>query len=153
VATSIVAWEGDESPGQWREYEGSVQDWMTQRDRAQKIRDAAQSQSGKNSSQNGQQPAQNVREALPKSEQTSSTPVAALVQKKARKLSFKEQREFDALPAKIANLEAEQAKIGRQLHDGSLYAKDPALAAQLAQRSTAIDDELLACLELQEALT
>jgi ABC transport system ATP-binding/permease protein len=151
VATSIVAWEGDESPGQWREYEGSVQDWMTQRDRAQKIRDAAQAQSGKNSSQNGQQPAQNMRKALPKSEQAATATAPA--QKKARKLSYKEQRELDALPAKIANLEAEQAKIGRQLHDGSLYAKDPALAAQLAQRSTAIDDELLACLEQQEALS
>jgi ABC transport system ATP-binding/permease protein len=124
---------------------------MTQRDRAQKIRDAAQAQSGKTSNQNGQQPAQNVREALLKSEQAATTTAPA--QKKARKLSFKEQREFDALPAKIANLEAELAKIGRQLHDGSLYAKDPALAAQLAQRSTAIDDELLACLEQQEALS
>jgi ABC transport system ATP-binding/permease protein len=149
VATSIIAWEGDESPGQWREYEGSVQDWMTQRERAQRIRDAAQSQSSKNNGQNSPKPAENMREALPKTEQSAT----ALAPKKARKLSYKEQRELDALPAKIANLEAEQAKIGRQLHDGTLYAKDPALAAQLAQRSTAIDDELLACLELQEALT
>jgi ABC transport system ATP-binding/permease protein len=149
VATSIIAWEGDESPGQWREYEGSVHDWMTQRERAQRIRDAAQSQSSKNSGQNSAKPQENVREELSKSEHVASAPTP----KKARKLSYKEQRELDALPAKIATLEAEQAKIGRQLEDGSLYAKDPALAAQLAQRSTAIDDELLACLELQEALT
>jgi ABC transport system ATP-binding/permease protein len=148
VATSIVAWEGDESPGQWREYEGSVQDWMTQRDRAQKIRDASQAQSSKNSSKNDLKVNTDVREALSKEEQS----VSATPAKKARKLSYKEQRELDGLPATIAALEAEQAKIGRQLHDGKLYANDPALAAQLAQRSTAIDDELLACLERQEVL-
>jgi ABC transport system ATP-binding/permease protein len=148
VATSIVAWEGDESPGQWREYEGSVQDWMTQRDRAQKIRDASQAQSSKNSSKNDLKANTDVRDALSKEEQSVSTSPA----KKTRKLSYKEQRELDGLPATIAALEAEQAKIGRQLQDGKLYASDPALAAQLAQRSTAIDDELLACLERQEAL-
>jgi ABC transport system ATP-binding/permease protein len=148
VATSIVAWEGDESPGQWREYEGSVQDWMTQRDRAQKIRDASQAQSSKNISKNDLKANTDVREALSKEEQS----VSATPAKKTRKLSYKEQRELDGLPATIAALEAEQAKIGRQLQDGKLYANDPALAAQLAQRSTAIDDELLACLERQEAL-
>jgi ABC transport system ATP-binding/permease protein len=148
VATSIVAWEGDESPGQWREYEGSVQDWMTQRDRAQKIRDASQAQSSKNISKNDLKANTDVREALSKEEQS----VSATPAKKTRKLSYKEQRELDGLPATIAALEAEQAKIGRQLQDGKLYASDPALAAQIAQRSTAIDDELLACLERQEAL-
>jgi ATP-binding cassette subfamily F protein uup len=147
VATSIIAWEGDESPGQWREYEGSVQDWLTQRERAQRIRE---SQNGKKSNQNGTSPAENKREQLSNSEQAVSAPAAPA--KKARKLSFKEQREFDALPAQMAALEAEQASIQKRLQDGSLYANDPALAAQLAQRSAAIDDELLVCLERQEAL-
>jgi ATP-binding cassette subfamily F protein uup len=151
VATSIIAWEGDESPGQWREYEGSVQDWMTQRARAEKIREAAAS-NPKNSSQIGSQPLQNEREMLSNAERIVSAP-AASTSPKIRKLSYKEQRELDALPAKLANLEAELAKINRQLEDGSLYAKDPALAAQLAQRATAIDDELLACMERQEALS
>jgi ATP-binding cassette subfamily F protein uup len=38
VVTSTIAFEGD---GQWREYEGGVQDWLTQSRRAQAIRDAA----------------------------------------------------------------------------------------------------------------
>jgi ABC transport system ATP-binding/permease protein len=150
VATSIVAWEGDESPGQWREYEGSVQDWMTQRDRAQKIRDAAQAQSGKNSSQNGQQPLQNVRGALSNKEQSV---ISSNAPAKAKKLSFKEQREFDSIPAKMKNLETEQQSLQSQLADGKLYAHDPALAAQLAQRQIEIDDELLSCLERQEQLS
>jgi len=151
VATSIIAWEGDESPGQWREYEGSVQDWITQRERAQKIREAAASKA-QNSSQIGLQPKQNAPEQLSNSEQ-SPQPSAPSTMGKTRKLSYKEQRELDALPAKLASLEAELAKINRQLEDGSLYAQDPALAAQLAQRATAIDDELLACMERQEALS
>ncbi len=150
VATSIVAWEGDESPGQWREYEGSVQDWLTQRERAQRIRDAKEVQGNKKSSQTAQQPAENKREQLSNSEQTVSTSTAPL--KKARKLSFKEQREFDAIPAKMKALETELQTLQNQLSSGKLYAHDPALAAQLAQRQIQIDDELLACLERQEAL-
>jgi ABC transport system ATP-binding/permease protein len=145
VATSIIAWEGDESPGQWREYEGSVQDWLTQRARAAQIREKAAA--GKNSSQISQQPAENKREQLSKNEQLVPAPA------KTRKLSYKEQREFDALPATIQTLEEEQRGIAARLADGKLYANDPALATQLAQRSTAIDDELLACLERQEALS
>ena len=58
----------------------------------------------------------------------------------------------DGLPDLIAALETEQKDINDQLADGSLYAKDGALATQYAQRVAAIDDELLACLERQEAL-
>jgi ABC transport system ATP-binding/permease protein len=148
VATSIIAWEGDESPGQWREYEGSVEDWMTQRERAQKIRES-QASKPSISSQISPQPIQNERQALSNLEQTISTVAIT----KTRKLSYKEQREWDALPAKMAALEKEQAQIAAQLQDGSLYATDPSRAAQLAQRSAEIDDELLACLERQEALS
>jgi ATP-binding cassette subfamily F protein uup len=40
VVTSTIAWEGDESPGLWREYEGGYEDWKTQRDRARALREA-----------------------------------------------------------------------------------------------------------------
>jgi ATP-binding cassette subfamily F protein uup len=41
---------------------------------------------------------------------------------KAKKLSFKEQRELDGLPAAIAALETEQKEIADALADGSLFA-------------------------------
>jgi ABC transport system ATP-binding/permease protein len=153
VATSIIAWEGDESPGQWREYEGSVQDWLTQRTRAAQIREKAGI--NKISSQISQKSLDNKREQLSNSEQTTSVIASASVapQKKARKLSFKEQREFDAIPAKMKALETELQTLQNQLASGKLYAHDPTLAAQLAQRQIQIDDELLACLERQEALS
>ena len=71
---------------------------------------------------------------------------------KARKLSFKEQRELDGLPDVIAALEAEQKEVSDLLADGSLYAIDNARALKLATRSAQIDDELLVALERWELL-
>ena len=51
------------------------------------------------------------------------------------KLSYKEQRELDGLPERIAALETEQRTISGQLEDGSLYVSDAAKA--LARSSVA----------------
>ncbi len=40
VVTSTIAWEGDEAPGRWREYEGGYEDWKLQRERARRLREA-----------------------------------------------------------------------------------------------------------------
>ena len=69
-----------------------------------------------------------------------------------KKLSYKEQRELDGLPALIAALEAEQQAIAEQLADGSLYASDAARAAELNARNAQIEDELMTALERWEAL-
>ena len=69
-----------------------------------------------------------------------------------KKLSYKEQRERDGLPALIETLEQEQRALQGELADGSLYARDAARAAQLAERSGRIDDELLEAMERLEAL-
>ena len=83
----------------------------------------------------------------------SAAPVAAAAPAAPkRKLSYKEQRERDELPARIAALEAEQASISSKLADGTLYAKSPAEATTLSQRHAAIDDQLLAALERQDVL-
>ena len=86
-------------------------------------------------SKNTSQPAPEKREQLSK-----------------KKLSYKEQRELEALPARLSVLEAEQAGIRAQLADGRLYASDPQAAARLHDREGAIDDELLALMERQQAL-
>jgi ABC transport system ATP-binding/permease protein len=69
-----------------------------------------------------------------------------------RKLSYKEQRELDALPERIAALEAEQAALSAELGEGSLYGTNPARAADVSQRLVAVEEEWLAALERQEAL-
>jgi len=129
VVTSIVAWEGDAeyggAPGLWREYEGGITDWLTQRERARVV--------------------------------TAAPPVAApapapAARRSATKLSYKEQRELDALPARIEALEAEQKAIAEQVADAALYASDPPRAAALLDRSAQIEDELMAALERWETL-
>ena len=132
VVTSTIAYEGN---AQWREYEGGVQDWLLQSQRAKAW----------------------AEEAKPSSVQSLNTDksrAATVVPQKAspKKLSFKEQREYDALPGLIEQLETEQAQLNQQLADGSLYASDPAGASAKAARVAQIDDELLAALERWETL-
>jgi len=147
VVTSTIAYEGD---AKWREYEGGVNDWLTQSRRAS---DIAQSKG-----QKGSKAFNYEREQLAKQEQliATATPApaasSATPSPKTRKLSFKEQRELDGLPDAIAALETEQEQITRTLADGTLYATDNARAIALASRSAQIDDELMAALERWEAL-
>jgi ATP-binding cassette subfamily F protein uup len=145
VVTSTIAYEGD---AKWREYEGGVSDWLIQTKRANAINAAAGKATAK--------PFNYEREQLQKQEQataqvSASTPVAAPAAK-TKKLSFKEQRELDGLPERIAALEAEQQSIAEALADGSLFASDNARALELSSRTAQIDDELMAALERWEEL-
>ncbi|WP_019657502.1 ATP-binding cassette domain-containing protein [Variovorax atrisoli] len=138
VVTSTIAYEGD---GSWREYEGSVQDWLTQSKRAREI--AAQRLVAA--------PPPPAPAPAPAAEPAAPKAAATGVR---RKLSYKEQRELDALPAQIEALEAEQKRITEmlELDGGAIYATDSSRAAELAQRHAQIDDELLAAMERQEEL-
>jgi ATP-binding cassette subfamily F protein uup len=71
-----------------------------------------------------------------------------------RKLSYKEQRELESLPAKIESLENEIAEIESALGDPSIYSKDPSRAAALADRlepaKAELDEAETRWLELSE---
>jgi ATP-binding cassette subfamily F protein uup len=129
VVTSIVAWEGDPEfggkPGLWREYEGGITDWLTQRERSR---------------------------VVPAVAAPVAAPPSAPEKKASTKLSYKEQRELEALPARIETLEAEQRSITELTADPDLYTRDPQRAAALHERSAQIEDELMAALERWEAL-
>ena len=130
VVTSTIAFEGN---GLWREYEGGVQDWLLQskRSRALKASTAASLKAeAENSDKN------TVQRLSSKPEQLSK-----------KKLSYKEQRELDQLPAQIAALEAEQQDLQQALADGSLYGSDPLRAATMTTRASVIDEELMTALE------
>lgn len=47
------------------------------------------------------------------------------------KLSYKDQRDYDLLPARIEVLEGEIVRLEEALADGDLYTKNPARFAQL----------------------
>ena len=151
VVTSTIAYEGD---ARWREYEGGVADWLVQSKRASEIAQAK--------GQKGAQPFHYERQQLEKKEQAAAPLASAATSpatisktskvSKTKKLSFKEQRELDALPATIAALEAEQKEISEALADGSLYASDNARALALSARNSEIDNALLQALERWEQL-
>ena len=71
---------------------------------------------------------------------------------KPRKLSYKEQRELDELPARIDALEAEQKALAEFLAQPESYVKEPQRAVQAQKRHAEIDDLLMAALERWEAL-
>ncbi len=135
VVTSTIAWEG---PGHWREYEGGVTDWMEQSRRSKAIAEAAQAKA----------PAK--EEAKPAAPVATAAPAAAAPKKK---LSYKEQRELETLPATIAALEAEQKQIQDALADGSLFASDNTKAVAMHQRDAEIDEALMEALERWTALS
>jgi ABC transport system ATP-binding/permease protein len=137
VVTSTIVWEGDESPGRWREYEGGYEDWKIQRDRAQAIRDQAAR-------------AARSKDTPPAAKPAVAAPASAV--NKARKLSYKEQRELDELPTRIAALEAEQKELGEFLARPESYTAEPDRAMKAQTRHAKIDDELLSALERWELL-
>ena len=126
VVTSTIAAEGD---GLWREYEGGVQDWLTQSRRSRELAGSA-APAAKNTSQNEAKRITDKRDQLQK-----------------KKLSYKEQRELEQLPAQIDALEAEQTAIRDELADGSLYARDGTRAAALHARDGEIEELLMQALE------
>jgi ABC transport system ATP-binding/permease protein len=135
VVTSTIAWEGDPAfgghPGLWREYEGGYEDWKLQRSRAQAP------------SQTASPPA-----AASKPVATAAAPALGT----RTKLSYKERRELDALPARIEALEAEQKVLAQRLSMGELYANEPASVPALQARFESIEIELLQALERWELL-
>jgi ATP-binding cassette subfamily F protein uup len=142
VVTGIIACESaPDQPGFWREYEGSVQDWLTQSKRSQAIR----AQNTSSAQRNG-----NPSAAAPVAPEVAKTVAAAPARSK---LSYKEQRELAELPAKIEAFEKEQMVVRAQLSDGSVYQRDPGLAQQLFRRDTEIDDLLLSAMERWEVLS
>jgi ATP-binding cassette subfamily F protein uup len=131
VVTSTIAWEDDSPPGTWREYEGGYEDWRLQRERARALRDAS------------------APRPAPKPPPARPVPAATA---RPRKLGYKEQRELDALPARIEALEREQKDLAALLASAELYAEDPVRAEAAQMRYVQIDDELLAALERWETL-
>ena len=145
VVTSCLVAEGN---GLWREYEGGITDWQAQVKVMAQMQEAAGNAApaaGK-TSMDAAIAENNRRVAAP-----PAAPVVAV--KAAAKLSYKDQRELDGLPAKIEALEKEQTDINKTLAEGAIFQKDPKGAAVLAKRASEIDDLLMAAMERWEALS
>jgi ATP-binding cassette subfamily F protein uup len=140
VVTSTWVAEGD---GRWREYEGGVQDWLDQAARSHATLAGAAAPRERAPPRAGEH-----RPAAAEAARAPSRSGAGA----RRKLSYKEQRELDELPARIDALEAEQKQLGERLASSELYVSEPQRVAELQSRYGQIEAELMACLERWEAL-
>ncbi|ENU15665.1 ATP-binding cassette domain-containing protein [Acinetobacter lwoffii] len=127
VVTSTWVFDGK---GNIDEYVGGYQDYLEQRP-DQTVVDQKSA----------------VKKAMAKAE-AETVPAAA----KKVKLSYKDQRALEQLPAEMEALEKEQAEINAQLADGSLFVTDSDKALKLSNRLSEIDELLLEKLERWEEL-
>ncbi|SEK78216.1 ATP-binding cassette, subfamily F, uup [Roseateles sp. YR242] len=130
VVTSTIVNEGD---GNWREYEGGIEDWLTQSRRAAELR--------------ARQAPAAVAAPVP-----AAAPAPAPVVATKRKLSYKEQRELEELPARIAALETELAHLHALLNGTEIYTQGGTRLGEVTARVAEIDDALLVLMERWEVL-
>ena len=102
VVTSSIVMEGD---GTAIEYAGGYSDYIAQRR-------LSRAEAAKEEKAAAKQVKKAAQASAPKSKPTG-------------KLSYKDQREYDNLPAAMAKLEAEIATLEDALSDSSLFTKDP----------------------------
>jgi len=112
-----------EGDGVFKEYEGGYADWLRSK-----------------------QSAETAAEEAPKPH------AKAAAAAKPKKLSFKEQKELDALPKRIETLEAEQEGLHASMADPGFFRQDGAKIAEATARLTALQTELAAAYERWEAL-
>ncbi|MDO1509164.1 MULTISPECIES: ATP-binding cassette domain-containing protein [unclassified Neisseria] len=125
VITQSIVFEGG---GRLKEYIGGYQDYIDAKEREEKIQTAAAPKTVQ----------AEPEKAKPKANRTV-------------KLSYKEQRELDALPDELAALEAEQGELNNRLSDPEIF-KDYQEAAKLQTRAEEIEMLLLEKLERWEQL-
>lgn len=122
TVTQVIAFEGN---GVLTEFGGGYDDWQRFSTQQKQKTSALQT--------NIHAPSGAVNLSTPDAEKTVKQAT------KPAKLSFKEQKELDEIPAKIEQLEAEQANIHAQLADGELYKTQPAHVKTLQSRLIEID--------------
>ena len=126
VITQSIVFEGN---GCLKEYVGGYEDYMDAKRREEKLQAA------------------NTPKNVVFDEVVKEKPKA----NRTVKLSYKEQRELDALPDEIAALETEQADLNAQLSDPDIF-KDYEKAGSLQSRAEEIEMLLLEKLERWEIL-
>jgi ATP-binding cassette subfamily F protein uup len=122
VVSSLLVFEGDYHV---KEYVGGYTDWLRQRPK-----DWSFTAIGKGKTQSRQK------------SKTEKTTKAKPAENKPRKLSYKEQRELEAMPAKIESLEAEQLELQENTSQADFYQQDQQTIASTMERLKAVNEEL-----------
>ena len=114
VVTSTLVFEGD---GQLGDYAGGYTDWM--QDKAKLA----------------------ARTALLAAAPEKSAPAPKVAGKPGKKLSGREQKELETLPAKIEAFEQEQTELTAKLADPAFYKKEAARFAEVKLRLEVVEKE------------
>lgn len=107
------------------EYIGGYDDWLRQRSGNNKKKESQKSNKNENTSDAGN---------------------------KTKKLSYKDQRELDALPGLIEKLEKEQGQLFEQVADPTFYQQDSEFIANTNKRSAEVAEELSYAFERWQVL-
>jgi ABC transport system ATP-binding/permease protein len=129
TVTQVIAFEGQ---GKLTEFSGGYDDWL----RFSQQREAANKP---------------VEKPVPAASSPVSTNASSNTSTR-KKLSFKDQRELEALPAEIEQLEQEQADIQAQFAQGDIYKQAPEQVKQRQERLDEIEALILQKLERWEWL-
>jgi len=132
VVTGVLAFEGD---GVVREYVGGYSDWVRQ---GGKLPPAP----WEGAARQQVEPTAKAVEKAPASPALSAPPA-----KKPAKLSYKLQRELDALPAEIERLEAEVAEYEARVGDPAFYQQEAGVVSEVLQAMSDKQAELDAAME------
>ncbi|MCE2946229.1 MAG: ATP-binding cassette domain-containing protein [bacterium] len=142
VTTQVIAFAGD---GQLVEIAGGYSDW-------QRYREGLASATVTST---GAAPGGKAAPAAPAPAQPLSAPATsptAPTPKQKPRLSFKETRELEAIPATIEGIESEIAAVGLTLADPATYARDPAELKALQARLAKHEDDLANAMQRWEDL-
>lgn len=124
VVTSTLVFEGD---GAVNEYVGGYDDWLRQRFAPSPIKPAA-------------------------SKAAETKPAASPLTEKAKKLSYKDQRELEAIPQKIQSLENERDQLIARMAAPDFYTQEKNSISAAQDRMATIEKEIAALYARWEAL-
>ena len=122
VVTSTIVFEGE---GEVKEYVGGYDDWLRQR----------------------QKPQPKAKSSSASEKQSKTKP-----RRKSAKLSYKDQRELDQLPADIAKLEERIEELHAAMASPDFYQQDSGTIAQANDELANLESKLEQCFERWEAL-
>ncbi|WP_252271498.1 ATP-binding cassette domain-containing protein [Pseudomonas subflava] len=127
VVTSTLVFEGE---GRVREYVGGYQDWLRQGG-SPRLLGVGESKPARG----------DTSVAAPESAPAVAAPAAK------KKLSYKLQRELDAIPGQIDALETQLAQLQGQIADPAFYQQAPAITGPALERLQRLQEELDQLLE------
>jgi len=139
VVTGTLVFEGNATVN---EYVGGYEDWLRQKAQSGDANTGAAGGRLTTPVKAAATQAKSASEAAPQKTDAQKADTQKPAAKPARKLSFNEKRELEALPKQIEQLDAEQAELTEKMADAEFFQQDKDVIAASTQRLEQIEQEL-----------